>query len=373
MNENIHEETFTAPPAREEGMPVDITQEEFVRFQMLFAKKFGQLKMQLPAIIIFSVYMLYFLTVMGQTWLESGQFPFAMVCISVLFAASMAVTMLMLPRRVRKTAESNYRLCDKNGYYGEWTINADAICKETGEATETLPLSERTVYIETADGMAFLSAMGEHKTIFLPARCMTEDAAKKVREIVFDPACRVQRRVIARMTAKASEPMPRRPLLEEPATLYTVDVTYEDAELKKMCNDRAWRQFGKGMLLFLPVSLFLGAAIAMGFENVAAGLLTVPVLILLYLLLMIARASRDAKAIRRAGRQRLILTVNEQYITFRQPPVAPVSVMWKYVDRAVETPDSVELFYGGNFMWLPKRAVEDMDELRRIVDACMKK
>ena len=88
---------------------------------------------------------------------------------------------------------------------------------------------------------------------------------------------------------------------------------------------------------------------------------------------MLASARRHVKAIGRVGAQRMIVAINEQYVTFRQPPAAPVSVMWKHVDRAVQTPDSVEFYYGDNLMRVPKRAIDDMDTFRRIVDDCMKK
>ena len=373
MNEQVQNEQYNTPPAGGlYRMPVDLTQEEFVRFHLLFHKKFGRLKMQKPAVVMFTLYMLYFLVMMGQLWMETGEFPLAMVCVCVLFAASMAVTMVMLPRRMSKAAENNYRVCEKNGYYGECTLTAAEIRKDTGDSEEVMPLTERTLYVETADGMAFLMMTGEHKTIFLPARCMTEEAAKAVRDIVFAPSCRIQRRVIARMTALADKPMERRLLFEEAPTLYTVDVVYEESELKKLGSDHAWHRFGKGIPLFLSVALFLGAAMAMAFEEVFAGLVTIPAAVLLYLLAMLLRARRDVQNICRAGRQRLTLAVTQQSLTFRQPPAAPTTVLWKHVERAVETPDSVEFYYGGSFMRVPKRAIDDMDTFRRIVDDCMK-
>lgn len=373
MNEQLTNEPMEQPSqSAVQDMPVDLTMEEFVQFQLVFNKKFGRLKMQIPTAVMFTLYILFFLVMSARLWAESGQFPWTMVIIAFLFAASMAATMVMLPRTVRKAAENTYRVCDKNGYYGEWSISPTAVSKNAGETTDTYPLGERTVYFETADCMVFMT-QGEQKLIMLPARCMTEEAAKCVRDIVFSPACRVQRRVIARMTAKAETPIERRPLYKEPPTLYTLDMVYEEKELQKLCADQAWRRFGTNAPMLVSLSLFLGSAIALGFESVRAGLTAIPALILFFLLMTLWSGRRHAKAIHRTGNQRLILTVNEQYLTFRQPPAAPITVMWKHVDRAVETPDSVEFYYGGNFMRVPKRAVDDMDAFRKIVDDCMKK
>ena len=88
-----------------------------------------------------------------------------------------------------------------------------------------------------------------------------------------------------------------------------------------------------------------------------------------YLLISVLTAkSRGKKAGETQNRTHLTLT--DRGIELRMSPSGQrLSFGWPGVERAVERETCVEFFHsGGNLLRIPKRAIEDFEEFKRVVD-----
>ncbi len=354
---------------RPQGMPVDLTKEEFTAYHMATAKAFGMLRRQGAMMVLFGIYVA--ITVVGliQHYQATGEVSVVMLLITLVTVAMAVLSMTMMPAAVKKKARLAYDIGDVNGYYGEWTITPTAIVKETGETRVEMPLNEKTLYVEDVGFMAFVSA-GADRIIILPARCMTEAAAKTVRETVFASGSRVQRRVIKRMTALAEAPIPRRELLSEPQTLYTVDVTYEEAELAQLHADIAWKHYVHNLPNIVSVSLLFAAMFALIEENVPLFFIVALGIPLVFLIFTTLSGRATAKRTTRLQPTRLRFSLTDRGVraTF-SPSEQTTAAQWNSIRRAVERPTCVEFYYGDDHLLrIPKRCIDDMNELRRLVD-----
>lgn len=355
---------------RQQDMPVDLTKEEFVAYHMATAKAFGALRRQNAMLILFGMY--FAVTVIGtvQNYQETGQISLVMVLLSVVTLVSAVLSMVLTPAQIRRRARRNYDVGNLNGYYGEWGITDTEVFKNLGHERVTMPLDEKTLYIEDVAFMAFVTA-GAQRSIILPARCMTKEAAAAVREKVFRAGCRVQRRVIGRMTAQAAEPIPRRDLLEAPQTLYFADATYEEKELLQLHGDIAWKHFVHNLPTLLVITVLFAAMFALIEESVLLFAVITLGIPLAFLLFTTLSGRSTAKRMTAQHPTRLRLTVTERGLDAAfQPSGQRVIIHWSSVRRAVERPTCVDFYYGDNHLLrIPKRCIDDMDELRRIVDS----
>lgn len=358
---------------REAGYPVDLTEDEFLRFSMTVATKIGPLKTQRSLMIVFAIYFVITLIGFVKTLLDTGEISIALLSMMALTAVSAAVSLTLMPSRVKKGAKASYRAGSTNNYYGELTVTPYAIEKCIGDETVSIPLNEHTMYLEDRSFMAF-SAAGQQRSIILPARCMTAAEAARVREVVFAQSVRVNRRVFGRMEALAATPIERRPFPCAAQTLYTVDFQYQEDEIAKLQSDIAWRQYIQSLPGFSMLSILIGLLMAFLEEQVLWFPGVSLTLILGYLVLTVVLSkSRARRAAATQNRTRVTFT-DRGIETVISPTGQRQSIGWQGLERAVERADCVEFFYSGQHMLrIPKRAVEDMDELKRIVDAHFQK
>lgn len=354
---------------RPQGMPVDLTKEEYIAYHLATSKAFGSLKRQGMLIVLFAIYMI--VTVVGgvQQYLETGEISLVMLLMTGVTLAATVLSVTMVPAQVRRKAARSYDMGNINGYYGEWSITATAVTKVIGEDCVEMPLDDNTMYIEDTAFMAFISS-GSQRIIILPARCMTEEAAKAVREQVFRGECRIHRRVIARMTPLAKEPIARRAPAAPPQTLLHMDVTYEPQELIQLHGDIAWRHYVHNLPGLVTVALLFAALFALLEESVLLFAVIFLGILLAFLVFSTLAGRRAVKRQTAEQPTRLRLDVTDHGLKAAfQPSGQNVTIHWGSVSRAVERPTCVEFIYGDNHLLrIPKRCIDDMNELRRIVD-----
>lgn len=366
-------EGYQAEEVREGGFPVDLTEEEFLNFSMTIAKKMGALRTQTPIMVLFGVYLVVDFVSLIKEYADTGNFSVSLALIALVTLACAVLSMTIMPARIKKAAKASFLVGNQNGYYGEITVTPYAIMKNIGSETISVPFDEHSIFIEDQGFMAFTAA-GQPRAIVLPARCMTPEMASQVRQAVFAPNVRIQRRVLARMEARAVQPIPRRAFLGAPQTLYTVDFQYTEGELAKLHMDVALKQYFQSLPSVSAMAILAGLLTAMIAEQV----LWFPVLslgiIFGYLLVMVITAkSRGRKAGELPNRTHLTLT--DRGIELRLSPSGQrLSFGWQGVERAVEREECVEFFHsGGNLLRVPKRAIEDFEEFRNVVDTYVKK
>ena len=374
MNQEPMHETVQEEEQQPYTFPVDLTEKEFLRFSMTLARKMGTLRMQYFIMGIYAVYAVITTVGIVTTFTETGQISLSLVGMLVLTLAGAALTMALMPSRVKKSAKATYAVGNQNGYYGEITVTETAISKYLGDETVTVPLNTpQSMYVETKDFMSFSTA-GEQRTIVLPARCMTEETAKAVREAVFGEKSTLNRRVFGRLQPQATEPIPKRAFGEEAEVLYKVDFTYTPEEFSKMTKELAWKRSMSNFTGFSMMAVLLGAMMAMLEESIwwfpGVSLTMIAGFLLVSLLSGMSLARRAS-----VMEFRTHVTITDRGIRIAVSPQGrQMSVIWAGMTRVVEYPAYVDFSCnGGHLLRLPKRVIGDMETLRSVVDANMPK
>lgn len=371
---NLEQEPLTAPEeeqeqAQEQGYPVDLTEQEFLKFSMVVARKMGTLRSQTLIMGLYAVYLIITIVGIVTTFMESGQLSFALLGMMALTMAGAVLTFTLMPSRVKKAAKASYRLGNQNGYYGELSISHTAVMKNIGHETVTIPLTPQTLYIETKEFMSFTTA-GQQRSIVLPARCMTPEMATAIREVVFSSKVNLNRRVFDRMEAAAVAPIARREFPGDPQTLYTVDFQFLPEEFSKLSMDVAFEQYTKQFFGYSMMAILLGLMLAMLQESIWWFPGVSLAMIVGHLAFTFIRAKVNAA---RGGEMeiRTHVTFTDLGVEIRVSPNGQrMSVMWQGLDRVVERRDFVEFYHGGgHLLRIPKRAIRDFEEFRQVVDS----
>ncbi len=354
----------------ERGYPVDVKEEEFVQFSMTLAKTFGALRMQLPTAICFTLYMVLAAVLIVWEYLDSGTISWVLIAVAALSVVCAVPGLIVMPRKTRRTAEKSYRDNNDNEYYGELIVRQGEIVKLGGYKRWSVPLNATTLYIEDTDFMAFTAMGGWQQVILLPARCLTEDMAAAIRRQVFDPACTVNRKVLHRMNARATAPLPMRDLPQLPRTLWSCRFAYTPEELRALMSDTGQRRLVKSLPVTALGSFGAGLAMMLCFESVWALVLTAPLTLLLALLVSSLNAAATAKRTAATQTVRVNVTLTDRGVEFDiQPGGQKMHLRWQAIGRATETDTAVELYYADHrLLRIPKRCIDDMDELRALID-----
>lgn len=362
------------PVEASHGVPIDLTKDEVIAFNLSQAKAFGVLKMQRPLTLIYALYIVMIAVMLVIEWIDTATVSWVLATLLVLTAAVTAVTLTLLPLRVRKGAAKLYDAGNIDNYYGEVTVSPQQIVKDMGEDRLVIPLDGRSTYIEDSGFMAFITA-SESRAIVLPARCVTAELAAAVRKAVFAEPCQIHRRVIKRMEAKATVPLAKRAFAKVPMTLSECQINYTPEELKKLAGDLSWKQFVRQ----LPTMLWMSLMVATLASFDSADWMTTGAWFVGMLLVCIAihlmRAFAAKKQVQQPSAQSSFrFSMNERGLVFKPSNSSPVTVLWGSVKRAVERPDCVEFTCNGfQMLRIPKRCIDNMEDFKHIVDRYMKK
>jgi len=166
------------------GHPVDVKEDEFVRFSMIMARTFGALRMQLPTAVGFALYLLMTVVFVILEYQETGTVSWILIGIGVISLLCTLPGLVWIPKQTQRKARESYRANNDQEYYGEWTILDGVIIKKGGYKQWCVPLNESSVYIEDTDFMAFTSATDRQHVILFPARCMTEEMAAPMMDLI---------------------------------------------------------------------------------------------------------------------------------------------------------------------------------------------
>ena len=370
----MDEELLQTPEGREDvGFPVDLTEEEFLQFSMTVAKKMGPLKRQKMTLILFAAYLIVEAIGIVSIYLESGTWSLYLLALMGITAACVIPTLVIMPRKILKSSKAAYKTGNHSGYYGEITVTPHGIMKYIGDETVTIAFNEQTLYVEDREFMAFTAA-NEQRSILLPARCMTPEMAKTVREAVFAQDVRLQRRVFGRMDARASVPIERRSFADATQTLYALDFQYSEEELKKIITDGAWKRYADNLPSVAMMACLAGILMAMLQEQILWFPGVSLVFIFGYMLMTVLPPILGANA---ASQQpiRHHITLTDRGLEIRLSPSGKrMNIAWQGLERAIERPSCVEFVHsGGNVLRIPKRVIDDFDEFRRVVDTHFQK
>ncbi len=302
----------------------------------------------------------------------SGRWDMSLVAIVVMMIVAEVWMFLALPSQQRKAHGAAYDKTVFHGYSfdGVVTVSTEGITKRNAKNQTHIPFSQCLAFIEDAEMMVFCIARG--KSILLPKRFLTVEDAEFTRRVALaamSPArCYLLGRVACQLTERLPLPEEGIPVPEEP--LLSVAVVYEEKELKGQVTEAALRSYVQKLPQKTLIAVFVTILAYFGFqiEPIPTFLLCSVLLFVFSLFSARSRVGR-ALAVTNGDAGRSTVTFTESGIRIRGNGGEALNIPWQNVTRAVESPRDVELYVNGEkSLIIPKRCIEDMESLRRIVD-----
>lgn len=353
-------------------IPVQLTQQDYVRSQELIDKAFRSNRLLSSGWMSVLVMILCVLMV-AVNIAVTKEINVSAILLLILLVAVEVTVFITNPKLLRRNSRIEYAQTLFKGYCydGILRVGPADIRKVTMQGETAITYVTCPAYIESKDMMIFLNAQRRH--IVIPARFLTEEDAQIIRELVFQHIPAERRALTGKLVAGATEhgPMPSlEPKDEE--VLYSTPFQYTIKEMGMFAMNTYWSSVLWGLPNRALVALTI-ATVAFLLYDVAA----IPVFLISLMLIMgyslvhlwihnrrVAKSEQD-------GIVDLMMMLTEDAIHIQGRMY--MRVPWEYVTRAVETADSVEFHTEALMLFVPKKFIEDMDELRRVVDEQMEK
>lgn len=371
---NLDEMEKTAAEQEQNAFPVDLDREEYIKFNLLIARNGGLLRFRKGQIFLSLTMLLFSLGMIVYEKVIYNTVDTVMLLMVLFIGVTGSLLLFGIPTYIRRSAGRAYDQSLMGGYdyFGMVRVYPDRIEKDNGSTVSVVRFADNAGYIETSDMMILLSSSS--RAIVLPARCMTGADADMVRRVVLPGIPIVRQRLLDRMVPRASHRMSPPDFSEErtaPEELVVISLEYQPAEFTKMMSDSALRAYVRMLPLYSGLALL--SAIMFGLlSGLGVGILVfLGILGVLLLLNMMSARSRAAMALQRMpyDGMKLRLSLTEQGIVLRAANGEDTRFGWNAIRRAVERPDCVEFYTTNSFIRVPKRCIEDMEQLRRVVDA----
>lgn len=348
--------------------PLDLSREEYVAYYRLFARftgadrsKYlwaGVLCALLAGEVLLSVWDA------GVSWTEKG------ILLGCLLLA-LWYLLAGIPWMRRRHAGKVYDRATAGGqiFEGVFTITPLKAVKETPSGRFELTFANGAIFAETKDMQCFLNATG--RSIVLPARCLTPEDAETVRALAAAAIPPEFYRLYQPVQAERTERMPMPELKEDVLPLMTVHVAYRPEEMQRLMKTLSRRAFVSAFPPYVTVAFILALLLGM-FYGFMTG--AVAFWILLGLSLLSIRASlRRRYPAHGEHAERLsfdLLLTEDAVVVDGGGQNGRVYLPWPTVAHAVEGEDAVEFYNRRQYIYVPKRCIEDMDRCRGIVDRC---
>ena len=362
-------------PSERKPWYVDLTRDEFIAFRMLTARLMGPLRQRIPMLVVSIV---CFVATMGFAifeWLTSSiPYPDPVLVVGALLVLIPALILCVyVPQRMKKQAGKQYDRSVQAGmdFCGELFIYPDCIEKASSTVTASVRFDERMLFIETAE-MMVITAIGS-PAIVLPARCLTEEMARAVRQAAERIPPR-NRRFIARVKARGevvAQPEPR----QKPEELWVQTFTYTAEEyavvLKGIIQQHFWRMSPVLALVAMMGSIVLGNGdITRIVENIPLFVVIMVLLVLFNLVLPLRRVKTQTESLS-AHDLTMQVRMDTMALRVKLPKGGENWVLWCDVDHVYEREDFVEVVHNKNAsLYIPKRVIEDLDALDAVIKRC---
>ncbi len=303
----------------------------------------------------------------------SGQWDPALIAIVAMMVVAEVWVLLATPYQLRRQHGRAYDKTCFHGYSfdGVVTVGERSITKKAAKGTTQIPYAACVAFIEDPEMILF--GVGKGKSIVIPKRCLTAEDAEATRKAALaaipPSRCYLLGRVDAELSSRLPLPEEGVPAPEDPLMLMRVE--YTPRELKSQATETAIRNFGE----MLPQRM-LTAVLIVIVSYFVADIPPLPTFLLcavvIFLLAIMGARTRVQRALTLSQGEARFVTVEltERLIRIGNKGAEKLQVPWSYVTRAVEAPCEVEIYVSGDKAFtIPKRCIEDMEQLRRIVDA----
>lgn len=362
-------------PSEPKPWYVDLTREEFIAFRMLNARLLGPMRQRIPTLIV-SIVCFFLLGGYAIFEWQAHIVPYpdpVLVVGAFVVLIPALIFCVYVPQRMKKQAGKQYDRSVQAGmdFCGELFIYPDCIEKASSTVTASVRFDERMLFIETAE-MMVITAIGS-PAIVLPARCLTDEMARAVRQASMQIPPR-NRRFIARVKARGEVVAPPAPKAK-PEELWVQTFTYTAEEytvvLKGLIQQHFWRMSPMlALVAMMGAILFGNADITNLAENIPLFVVIMLVLVLFNLVLPLRRVKTQAESLS-AHDLTMQVRLDTMMIHNKLPKGGENWVLWCDVDHVYEREDFVEIVHNKKAsLFIPKRCIPDLNELDAIVKRC---
>lgn len=355
-----------------DGTPMDLTREEFARFQSLLSSISGPMRTRNVS-LIFSLLLGAGVLVPELILWRQGQQPDVLLLAAMLLLVGMSLVLWgITPPYITKKAEKLYDLTTEAGqsFYGLVRIYPDRVEKAKPDYTVVIPFNEQALFIEDAGMLVFLNK--QRQAIVLPARCLTPAQADILRAgaELLPPA---NRRFVSRLVPQGQAALLPPPT--EGELLYEDTIRYTPEEYVVVAKDQTQRLFWRRVPLFCIISMML--ALTFGWNDqsmwqcVALFALSGGVLTFFNLVLPLRRVTLMAPHMR--GEQLSVrVTVDYRGLRLLKENQGEGSMPWSAIKHVYDA-DTFVRFSGKQEFFLPKRCIPDLDTFSADIDRYMHK
>lgn len=348
---------------------VDLEKTEYLHFFRLLYRFDGGQRIQSFILGGFSLFLLLMLVAgLREDGLQAFRdADFLLLCGIMLL--DLAQWLLVMPLRRRQLAKRTYTQAVEDGqiFAGTVTVTDTDIVKETPSGTQTIRFTDRILYLETPEMQVFVNTGG--RSIVLPARCLTPADAAAVREKARAALPPPFFRVLGTVVPQRQERMPVPEAPVAPETLFSTRVTYRDEERHTLVRELSRRAFLAGFLPYVPVAFLLALVFGLMDGFVIGAVIFWSTLLLLFLLVFSSSRRRYAGLLADDAFS-FLFSVTADAITAESRDNGKTRIRWSRIAHAVEGEDAVEFYNRRQYMYIPKRCIDDIEDFRRLVERC---
>ena len=354
---------------------VDLKKEESIAFALLHAKVCGPLRQRTFSLVLSGGLFLMMAGMLVWDWVEAHTIDPIMVIATLLMVLPALFSCFFLPANIKKRAAKQYDQAIKAGntFCGELRIYPDRVEKQTESVCAKIPLNAHTLFIESAEMMAFVSPYAP--AVVLPARCATDDMAAALRQAA-DTLPMTNRRFIARLQPKG-EPVTLPGTAEKPEVLWECKYTYTPEEYMVVGRQHALFRFWKMSPILGLFSLLIGLTLGWDGQSllptVLYFLLTLAVVTLLNLVLPLRRIRRAAHTVGQKERT-TTLTIDRVAVRIKVEGSGEALLLWEDDVHVYDKPPFAEFARKRDtLVFLPKRCIPDVTAFDEVINRCRSK
>lgn len=363
----------TDQPEKNEWI-VDLNREEFVAFRLLLARVNGPLRMRIPTLLVSIGCCLLMVGIAIEEWWMAGWQGYpdpVMLCCALLVLLPGFYTWFYVPAKMKKTAGRQYDRSISAGmlYCGRLTVTPDYVEKAGATATAHIRLDDRTLFVESAEMMAFVTAGSP--ALVLPARCLTEEMATAVRKAADNlPAhCR---RFIARVVPGGETV--RWQETPQPEEVWVSTYTYTEEEyvtvLRGLITQHYWRTAPMTVTTATCGALLFGWDGETMIKCIPFFLVILAALTLFNLVLPLSRVKRQVATLS-AHDLTMQVRMDTLALRLKMPKGGENWVLWCDVDHVYDKENFVEFVHDkSSTLHIPKRVIPDMAAFESALNRC---
>ncbi len=359
---------------KKESWIVDLNREEFVAFRLLLARVNGPLRMRMPTLLVsIGCSLLMLGLAIEEWWLAAWQgYPDpVMLAGALLVLLPGFYTWFYVPAKMKKTARQQYDRSVSAGmnYCGRLAVTPEYVEKAGATATAHIRLDDRTLFVENAEMMAFVTAGSP--ALVLPARCLTEEMATAVRAAA-DGLPAHCRRFIARVVP-GGETVPWQET-PKPEEVWVSTFTYTPAEYATVLRGLILQHFWKTSPMTATTATCGALLFGWDEENmlkcIPYFLVIFGVLTLFNLVLPLARVKRQVDTLT-AHDLTMQVRMDTLALRLKMPKGAESWVLWCDVDHVYDKGEFVEFVHNKHAtLYIPKRVIEDIPAFEAALNRC---